>query len=1068
MPAVSLAARLAALSVITLISLWGCGPSLPDEVAEARIPAQIDFNFHVKPILSDRCFACHGPDEKSREAGLRLDTEAGAYAALTEGPGHAIVPGKPGKSAVVDRILTADPGEVMPPPEAKLPPLSPQEKAILIRWIEQGAPYAPHWSFRPVQQPEVPPVQETGWVRNPIDHFVLARLEREGLSPSPEAPKEILLRRASLDLTGLPPTLEDMEAFLADEAPGAYERAVDRLLESPHYGEHMAAAWLDLARYADSHGYQDDGLRTMWPWRDWVISAFNRNLPFDDFVTWQLAGDLLPDPSREQILATGFNRNHMMSQEGGIVPEEYRVEYVADRVGTFGKAFLGLTVECARCHDHKYDPIAQQEFFQLFAFFNQVPEHGQIPYNGTPAPTLILTDAEAEATLASLHRQMATHEQAMQAPALEEAFARWDAQARPALRLPTPLVHLPLDDIQDFQYENRGRSGRRGQLRGDRDMVPETVPGRVGQAQRLLGDSHIGLPGPIGHFERNQPFTISLWVRPLKDSLTGPLFGKSGGFMNGLRGYECYLHPDGRLTAGLHHVWPANSLEIRTEARLPVGQWTQVVMAYDGSSRAAGLRLYFDGVPQAATVLADHLQRSTLYGVDGKNWAGAGDLSIGVRAEETMDQLEVDDWQVWDDWLSPVEVAALAGKADPWTLAGPEGRRAHFRWRASPAYARARDARLKLIGTENEILSAQTEVMVMAEWPGSRETYILDRGAYDAPVGDPLPPGTPTQLLPWPDSLPRNRLGLAQWLLHPDHPLFARVTVNRYWQQYFGQGLVKTSDDFGNQGELPSHPALLDWLAQHFRASGWDVKAFQKLIVTSATYRQTSFASDSLMTRDPDNQLLARGPRFRLSAEMMRDQALAASGLLVRDIGGPSVKPYQPPGLWKELATRNATVYEQDHGDSLYRRSMYTIWKRTTPPPAMINFDAAERNFCVVKRQRTNTPLQALVLLNDPQLVEASRVLAERLLATGNPEVDPVYTAFRRLTGRRPTVQEQQLLQELWESQLAYYASQPQAARDLVATGEYPRQTRLPAADVAALTITISTIMNLDAAIMRR
>jgi hypothetical protein len=1096
------------LSAILTTGACGGGARAPEVTG---LPDVVDFNFHVKPILSDRCFACHGPDDRARKAGLRLDTQEGPFARLESG-NRAVVPGKPGRSALVKRILSTDPEFMMPSPESHLT-LSDYEKAILIRWIERGAEWKPHWAFIAPEMPPVPGASDPRWSQNEIDAFILATLGEKGFQPSPEADKETLIRRVTFDLTGLPPTIEEIDGFLADDSPDAYERVVDRLLASPAYGERMAAEWLDVARYADSHGYQDDGMRKMWPWRDWVIDAFNRNMSFDQFITWQLAGDLLPQATQEQLLATGFNRNHMQSQEGGIVLEEYRVEYVADRVNTLGAAFLGVTLECARCHDHKYDPILQKEYYQLFSFFNTVNESGQAPYSGVASPILTLKDEEAERRLAALDEQIRKLE-ADAAPdnaAFDAGFRAWLERVEatklgPTIdvaKLPGLVGHLPLDGSQvvevpaadkdgkpapkgtpptkEIRFVNAVNPRKPATLGGDRDRVPETVPGRIGQAQRLPGESHIDLGKEFGFFERNQPFSVGIWFRIEEEGTEGPLFARSAGWANGNRGYEVILRKDGTFTAGLHHVVPDNSIEIETVQAVTPGTWHHLAMTYDGSSRAAGLRLFIDGKPVATRTLMDNLHRSIIQsGIeDNQNWGEPPGLRIGRRSDETLQDVSVDDLRVYDRQLTAFEAAALSGVDDPLgvTVALPPAERSaaqqaalreHYVLRVEPRFPPLLRQLTEARGRANELLTSLPAVMVMGEQPSPRPTFMLARGAYDAPA-ERVEPDTPKAIGPFPKGLPRNRLGLAQWLLDPGHPLTARVLVNRYWGLLFGNGIVATPEDFGNQGRLPTHPELLDWLAITFIESGWDLKGLHKRMVTSATYRQSSAADARLLERDPANEWLARGPAYRMSAEQIRDNALAASGLLVRRIGGPSVYPYQPPGLWEELATRNATTYVQGEGEDLYRRSLYTVWKRSTPPPSAISFDAADRLICAVRRQRTSTPLQALVLLNDPQYVEAARMVAERMIKDGGSDPDDRITlGFRLLTSRRPQPDERQLLRDLYDEELAHFQTHRQEARSLLSVGEQPRDAKLDAAETAALTVVASTLINLDEAVNKR
>lgn len=731
------------------------------------IPDQVDFNLHVRPLLSDRCFACHGPDANKRESGYRLDTEEGAFSALKDRPDvFGIVPGDTSNSELVKRLLTDNRDEIMPPPPSNLS-LSDTEKKILIRWIEQGAQWKKHWSFIPVTTPKLPEADNR--TQNEIDRYVARKLKEKGLAPSAKASKERLLRRASFDLTGLPPSDELRASFLTDQSERAFEKAIEQLMNSPAYGEHMATSWLDLARYSDTHGYQDDLERIMWPWRDWVIKAFNENMPYNTFVTWQLAGDLLPNPTKEQILATGFNRNHKITQEGGVIDEEYRIEYVTDRTNTFGKAFMGLTLECAKCHDHKYDPISQKEYFSVFSFFNSVPEKGRIEYTEIPSPKIKITEAD------------------------------------------------------------------------------------------------------------------------LKDQLR---------FVNASR---------------------------------------------------------FKGE----------------------------DLSV----------------------------------------------------------------------------------MVMKDSVRNRPTYVLNRGQYDAP-GEQVYPTTPEAVMPFGDQLSKDRMGLAKWLFSADNPLTARVTVNRIWQSFFGLGLVDTPADFGNQGSLPSHPELLDYLAYEFVASGWNIRALQKKILLSATYQQSSKVTEELLEKDPTNKWLTRGPRYRMSFEMIRDNVLAVSGLLNREIGGPSVKPYQPEGLWAETTSgQGLTSYQTDSGEALYRRSLYTFWKRTVPPPAMITFDAASRDICEVIRQKTNTPLQALVMMNDPQILEASRVLAYEVLSLQKDEDKRMAYVFEKILGRNHSTEEQAVLSSFLAAELKRFNEDPEQARAFLTVGQYPQKNESP--EAAAYMSLINTIFNLDEAISK-
>ena len=1111
--------------------------SLPDDVQAAldALPEKVDYTYDVKPILSDRCFACHGPDKAKQQAGLRLDVAQSAYDHESEESGrNAIVKGNPGASELVHRILATDPKVVMPTPESHLS-LTAQEKAVLIKWIDQGAEYQPHWAYTVPQKPAVPEVKNGGWVKNDIDRFVLKKLEDKGLTPAREADKTTLLRRVSFDLTGLPPTVAEVDAFLKDTSPNAYSNAVDRLLASPHFGEHQAASWLDAARYADTHGYQDDGLRTMWPYRDWVIKAFNQNLPYDKFTTWQLAGDLLPKPTKDMLVATAFNRNHQQSQEGGIVPQEYLTEYVVDRVGTFGKTFLGLTVECARCHDHKYDAISQKDFYALYAFFNTQNEYGQIPYNGEPSPHITLPTPDAEAKLNAIRAHLAALDRQGQQDAAP-ARARFQAWLASAERDPAKallpvqrgqVVRVPFEEMAektylpkpkpvdpkkkdakpekpklrtDYFFANLANDTLPMYVRGDMDSKPRLVPGRSGKALFFPGESFVELKGPgdwsklvkdpalgttTAWFERHQPFTFSLWTKISDPKLVGPILNRSMGPFNGFRGYELLRLEDGRLAFRLAYVWPDDAIDLETTQKIPLNQWTHLTVTYDGSSRAGGVKIYLNGQPAPLRVVTDNLTQSVVWGKKGSNWgSGVPNLAMGQRHDYNFKGYAVDELTVYSRKLTPLEIGSLHDGQDDLlaALKTPAAQRTptqnaalldYFLTNVDGPTQQRLAARAQKMVDETEVLSTQIDVMVMREARYPKPTRLLKRGAYDAPA-EVVSAHTPEAFGPMPSTFPRNRLGLAQWLLDEQNPIFARVVVNRFWQQFFGNGLVKTSDDFGNQGELPSHPELLDYLAVSFRESGgpshgWNVKAFLKGIVLSATYRQSSQASQKLLEMDPENRLLARGPSFRLSAEQVRDNALAASGLLTPKVGGPSVHPYQPAGIWEALATRNAVTYVQNHGDSLYRRSLYTVWKRSSPPPMMLNFDAAERHFCTVKRQKTSTPLQALVTLNDPQFVEASRVLAQRMLREGGSTPESrIAFAYKALTSRPPRPAEVQLLKRLYAEELTDFQKNPKRAAELLAVGEYPRDPSLNPAELAASAIVASTVMNFDEFVIKR
>ena len=1060
--------------ILLVTALWtatGCGPAVTtDPDLLARLPERVDYNYHIKPLLSDRCYACHGPDDNARQAGLRLYTEEGATKAELESGGHAIVPGSLRRSAVFARITSDDPDRMMPPPESNLM-LSEYEKALIARWIDQGAQWKPHWAFIPPEMPQPPTVNKTDWPRNAIDPFVLTRLEREGLVPAPEADKERLLRRVTFDLTGLPPTIKEIDAFLADEAPDAYEKVVDRLLASEAYGERMANEWMDVARYADSHGYHADGLRMMWPWRDWVIQAFNENMPFDQFVTWQLAGDLLPDATNEQKLATAFHRNHQMTAEGGVIDEEYRIEYVVDRTNTTARAFLGLTMECARCHDHKFDPISQKEFYQFAAFFNNVNELGLTGDDGNAGPMLMLLKADEEAALAEAQTQIAAQEAKLAArrEAVAEAGLHRTSTGTASTLSKGLVAHYPLDVLRDKKTPNRARPSQPATVNGE----PEVIDGPRESGVRFDNDYDNLFLQKNGQFERTDPFSVSVWIRPEARGAYAEILGNAHQKNTYWRGWEVYLDSLNHVAARFIHALPHNYIHVRTQAAVPLDAWTHVVMTYDGSSKAAGLRLFVDGKQAPVAVEHDNLYKSILP-VDHhyERVDRALRVARSYRAFGGDDGIftgSMDDIRLYDRMLAAAEAARLFNDEPPADT--PDAHRLETYLHHHDAEYRHLLAEVKQAReAEQTLLADMPEVMVMEEMDTPRPTYVLDRGIYDQPR-ERVEPGVPARLGGFPDDLPPNRLGLAQWLLRPDHPLTSRVTVNRYWLMLFGQGLASTPQDFGNQGALPTHPALLDWLATTFTASGWDVKGLMKLIVTSATYRQSSKADPAVLARDPSNSLLARGPRYRLPAEMIRDNALAASGLLVNKIGGPSVKPYQPPGLWIEKGNFSAALltYQPDEGESLYRRSLYTFIRRTSPPPSMTVFDAPDRTTCMVRRQNTNTPLQALVLMNDPQYVEAARILAERMQKEGGDNLQTQITyGFRLTTGRRPTAAEVDLLTRLYEDEHSKFNTVPTNADSLLTVGDFPRDPSLNKTTTAALAVVASLLINHDEAYTKR
>lgn len=1067
------------LGVLILGSLFSCQPTLPEEVQVAYdlLPNELDYNLHVKPILSDKCFACHGPDQAKQKAGLRLDMAEMAYGDLPKNPGKkAITSGNLAKSEFFHRIISDDPDYVMPTPESHLT-LSSHEKAILVKWMQDGAEYKPHWAFIEPVKASVPTVQNTQWPRNEVDYFILAKLEQEKLTPSQIAAKELLLRRLYLNLTGLPPTPEQLDSFVYDQSPNAYEKQVDLLLASPHFGEKMAIDWLDLARFSDSHGYTVDKLRDMSPYRDWVINAFNKNMPYDRFIHEQLAGDLMPNPTKDMIIATAFNRNHQQNSEGGIVEEEFQTEYVVDRTNTFGDALLGITLSCAKCHDHKYDPISQKNYFELFSFFNNVQEAGQISLdNAMPAPTLLLPTTEQEAIITELEKHIHTLKKEYDdyTKASSPDFDNW-IQKKQYRSLSTPS--LPQTGLQAFynfdkkSFANQLNPRAIGILKRDAGTLGNT-PEFVNQsdndvALKLDGDVFLDLPG-VGVFRRSEPFSIGIKVWVPEDLQEGVIFHKTiAERLFNFRGYHLYLK-DSKLEVSVAHAAPANAISRVTKQKVPKNKWIHLTMTYDGSARANGLRIFLDGKEMESTITADELTKDILF--YDKNQSG---LQIGGwwRGSGFRNGL-VDNITVYNRTLLPFEVAILAGinTWDSITSKAPESLTQMERQILQTYYTKVvapkgqtmlrelTNARTKLA----EAVVPVQELMVMKEMPTRKKAHVLLRGEY-ANKGEEVFPATPAAILPFPEQLPKNRYGLAQWLTHPKNPLTARVAVNRYWQNMFGMGLVKTAEDFGNQGELPSHPALLDWLAVSFMESGWDVKKLHKLMAMSMTFQQSAHTTPELREKDPENRLLARGPTKRLSAEMIRDNALMASGLINTAIGGKSIKPYQPAGLWEI----NSDYYVADTGQAVYRRSLYIVTKRSVPNPTLATFDAVSRSYCVVRRQETNTPLQALVTLNDPTFNECSRVLGEQMAIAQN-STNAITQTYQKLTGKKPSEKELALLNELYQHEYQKFSQQPHKMQGWLKEGQYRIRPSTEPASAAAYTIVTSTILNSDATLTLR
>jgi hypothetical protein len=1027
-------------------------------------PASLQYNRDVRPILSENCFACHGPDSAARKARLRLDRFEDATARSAEG-GAAIVPGNPDRSGAIQRIF--DPGDDLMPPEKSHKVLAPAQKELLKRWVAEGANYQPHWSLIAPQRPEPPPVRDRKWARNAVDRFILARLEPEKLKPAPEADLRALARRASLDLTGLPPKPEAVEAFVNDASPDAYGKFVDRLLASPQWGEHRARYWLDAARYADTHGIHFDNFREVWAYRDWVINAFNANVPFDRFTIEQLAGDLLPGATLDQQIASGFNRCNITSNEGGLIEEEYLVLYARDRTETTSQVWLGLTAGCAVCHEHKYDPLSQKEFYQMSAFFNNTTQKAMDGNVKDTAPVVIVPARGERVRWVELARETADARQRFEErkQSARAGFDAWltrpDLAALNALSPPGQAVfHAPLDE---------GAGGTLTvEVAGQARAVPSGTnalwqDGAVSAKAWFVSDQSPAGFADVGDFERDQKFSYAVWVKPAPDR-NGSVFARMTDGP-GQRGWDLFL--DGRKPAvHLLHAWPRDALRVVAKTELAKDQWNHVAVTYDGSSKAAGLKIYINGEAQPVKVDKDTLTGSTRTNAP---------FTLGQRTGgPRLDNTGVQDLRIFDRELSPAEIRALAEIPRlRWLAAKPAETRAkeeseelYRLWlgQVDEPHQKIVVERERLQREHDGILARGTVAHVMSESTNAPEAYFLYRGEYDK-RRDRVTPATPAALPPMPDDLPRNRLGFAQWLLRPEHPLTARVTVNRFWQEVFGAGLVRTPGDFGVAGETPSHPELLDWLAVEFRESGWDMKRFFKLLVTSATYRQSAAVTPEKLAKDPQNRLLARGPRFRMDAEMVRDHALAASGLLVETLGGPSVKPYQPEGVWEAVAMpeSNTRSYKRDSGQGLHRRSLYTFWKRSAPPAQMDIFNAPSREQCAVRRERTDTPLQALVTLNDPQFVEAARNLAERALRdAGEQDAARLDFMAARLIARPLRAAERKIVRGGLKELLEHYRRTPADAAALIAVGETRADARLDAPTLAAYTMVANQLMNLD------
>ncbi len=1039
---------------------WADAPSAPT----AALAQQLRFNRDIRPLLTENCFLCHGPDPGTRKAGMRFDREEGLFGERKKG-GHAVVKGDPAHSLLYQRITSGDPEQIMPPPKSHKT-LTAQQKELVRRWIEQGAPWEAHWSFIAPVRSTAPLVQNTAWVRNPIDRFILARLEEKGLTPAGEADKRSLIRRVSFDLIGLPPTAEEVEAFVNDASPGAFEKVVDRLLASPTYGEHRARYWLDASRYADSNGIHFDNYREMWPYRDWVINAFNRNLRFDQFATEQLAGDLLSSPTLDQQVASGFNRCNITTNEGGTIAEENLVGYTRDRTETTARVFLGLTANCAVCHDHKFDPIPQRDFYSMSAFFNNITMDALDGNVHNTPPVVKVPRLEDRPRWEALASEIPAARKQLddRRLAARPEFDRWLASADASALQKA----IPTDNLTMLASLSEGQgSTTRVVFEGQERQTPlapsvQWLPGQAGKAVMSPQGAAAIIPD-AGDFEGNKPYTCAVWAK-----LPAVAGGSVVARMNekdGFRGWDMWVQ-NGALAAHLIHHWNDDAIKVVSNQPMVADKWHHLCVTYDGSGKGAGLKLYVDGQPQASHFESDNLKGSTHTTVPFK---------IGQRdSTSPINGMAVQDLRLYARSLPQAEVQALAKSSLLATvLAKPAAERIEadktelIAWwlaTADESYKQMIAKVAALEGERNAIQGRGATSLVMQEKPEPAGAFILYRGEYDK-RRDPVKPATLSSLHPFPKDAPANRLGFAQWLLRPENPLTARVTVNRFWEQLFGTGIVRTAGDFGIMGEPPSNQELLDWIAVEFRESGWDMKHTFKLMVMSATYRQAAIDTPEKLERDPDNRLISRGPRFRLDAEAIRDNALAASGLLVHTIGGPSVKPYQPPGVWEAVAMpgSNTRDYRQDHGESLYRRSLYTFWKRAAPPASMDIFNAPTREVCTVYRERTDTPLQALVTMNDPQFVEAARNLAQGAIKAGGATFDTrLDWTVRRLIARPFRAEESAVAKSTYDDLLTFYRAHAEDAKKLLAVGESPRDAAVDPVEHAAWTMLCNQLMNLD------
>ncbi len=1078
--------------------------------------AEVGFNRDIRPIFAENCMACHGPDNNKRKAGLRLDTKDGIFE-KTPKREPAVVPGNLEKSELWRRVTTTSPDDVMPPPDSHKE-LKPEQKEKLKRWILSGAPWQGHWAYIKPERPGVPKVQSPkSKVQNPIDAFVLAKLQSKGLKPAPEADRRTLARRLSLDLTGLPPKPEVVEAFVKDRSPDYYEKFVKTLMASPAWGEHRARYWLDAARYADTHGLHFDNYREMWPYRDWVIKAFNTNVRFNQFTIEQLAGDLLPDATDDQEVATGFQRCNMTTNEGGTIEDENLANYANDRVTTLGWVFLGTTMNCCACHDHKFDPFTQRDFYSMAAFFRNTKQTGFDKNIRESDLYMVVPQSESDrARWRALPTEIESARKVRDNQSVEAdlAFTNWlagvETQKLPReMKLPGELLRVPLNEGSGI-VATGFLSGVRRKFIGPTKLDWTTNSGLFGIAPIFAKDQSFVLDVG-GDFEANEPFSAGAWVLlPKNFKGEGAVLAKMGGDEEKFRGWDLLVRDDD-LAVQMINRWSNIAMETKsTGSAVKRGEWQHVFFTYDGSGRTKGIKLFVNGVEVNANRDNNRLEGSI---------RSPFPLRIGRRERNNgLNNVAVQDVRVVRSRLSSAEVRALAAaprlkellaelnkepekpavstanattaelnaeekakeekkrdeaekaavaKAKAAREAARESLADYFRVTQHQGWQQANSNLAKLELEQQAIRGRSPVTLVQQEKMDSEPmAQVLFRGQYDKPK-DKVNAATPAVLHALPANTPKNRLGLAQWMVSPDNPLTARVTVNRFWQEVFGVGLVKSVDDFGSTGEAPVNQELLDWLAVEFVESGWDVKRLFELIVTSSTYRQSAETTPEKLEKDPQNRFLSRGPRFRMDAEMVRDCALAASGLLVEKVGGPSVKPYQPDGVWEAVAMpeSNTRFYQRDSGENLYRRSLYTFIKRAAPPATMDIFNAPSREVCAVKRERTNTPLQALATLNDPQFVEAARHLAGVALARGGKDEEALQTMAERILSRALTPKELSVVKATLKEMQSFYEKQPDEAKQLLAIGESKTSGSIPATQLAAMTMVANQLMNLDEAL---